>query len=121
MIIATPLNSICRKHLTQQYQTNALANQVVIVTGGSSGLGLETAKRLAAAGATVVLTSRTEAKGQEAVQKVKDYTKGGGEASNVYSLVLDLDDLSNVKQFAESYRALNLGDISVLINNAGGE
>mmetsp|Transcript_2510 Transcript_2510/g.5330 ORF Transcript_2510/g.5330 Transcript_2510/m.5330 type:complete len:462 (-) Transcript_2510:35-1420(-) len=98
----------------------SMLNQVVLVTGGSSGLGLETAKRLAAAGATVVLTSRTEAKGQTAVQDVKDYLIAKGmETSNVYNLLLDLDDLSNVKEFAESYKALQLGDISVQVNNAG--
>lgn len=98
----------------------SMVNQVVLVTGGSSGLGLETVKRLAAAGATVVLTSRTEAKGKKAVEDVETYliTKGMN-ANNVYSLILDLDDLSNVKQFAASYQALELGDISVQINNAG--
>lgn len=83
-------------------------------------MGLETAKRLAGAGATVVLTSRTGSKGQKAVDNVKYYLfEKGVDSSNVYSLPLDLDDLSNVKRFAESYKALELGDISVLVNNAG--
>lgn len=83
-------------------------------------MGLETAKRLAAAGATVVLTSRTGAKGFKAVEKVSEYLAGKGvDASKVYSLRLDLDDLSDVKQFAESFKALGLGNISVLVNNAG--
>jgi len=38
----------------------SMIDETVLITGGSSGLGLETAKRLAAVGATVVLTSRTE-------------------------------------------------------------
>eukprot|EP00579_Thalassiosira_antarctica_P024645 CAMPEP_0202011934 /NCGR_PEP_ID=MMETSP0905-20130828/21730_1 /ASSEMBLY_ACC=CAM_ASM_000554 /TAXON_ID=420261 /ORGANISM="Thalassiosira antarctica, Strain CCMP982" /LENGTH=418 /DNA_ID=CAMNT_0048570991 /DNA_START=9 /DNA_END=1262 /DNA_ORIENTATION=+ len=98
----------------------SLNNQVVVVTGGTTGMGLETAKRLAAAGATIVLTSRTEAKGNTAVEAVTDYLIGKGMGdSNVYNLLLDLDDLTNVKQFAASYNALQLGDISVLVNNAG--
>ncbi|KAL7554628.1 hypothetical protein ACHAWF_018130 [Thalassiosira exigua] len=98
----------------------SMSDRVVLVTGGTSGLGLETAKRLAASGATVVLTSRTEAKGEAAVASVKEYLTGKAiEASGVYSLVLDLDDLSNVKDFSDSYKQLQLGDISVLINNAG--
>ena len=98
----------------------SIDNQVVLITGGSSGLGLETAKRLAAAGATVVLTSRSEDKGQIAVESVKDYLIGKGvDTSNVYNLSLDLDSLENVKQFADSYKELELGDISVLVNNAG--
>ena len=95
-------------------------DQVVVITGGSSGLGLETAKRLGAAGATVVLTSRTDEKGNIAVENVKDYIIGKGvESSNVYSLVLDLDSLDNVKEFSKSYKSLELGEISILVNNAG--
>jgi len=99
----------------------SMIDQVVIVTGGSSGLGLETAKRLAAAGAAVVLTSRSEAKGTMAVEEVKNHlTSRGVDASKVYYLLLELDDLSSsVKQFATKYAALNLGDITVLVNNAG--
>ena len=91
-----------------------------MITGGSSGLGLESSKRLAAAGATVVLTSRTAAGGAEAADKVRSYLSDKGlDASGVYSLRLDLDDLSNVREFASSYVSLGLGDISVLLNNAG--
>ena len=97
-----------------------MTDETVIITGGSSGLGLETAKRLAAAGATVVLTSRTEDKGNIAVQSVKYYLIGKGvDTSKIYSLVLDLDSLDNVKQFSTAYKSLGLGDISILINNAG--
>jgi len=54
------------------------------------------------------------------VEAVTDYLIGKGMGdSNVYNLLLDLDDLTNVKQFAASYNALQLGDISVLVNNAG--
>ena len=40
--------------------SGSMTDEIVLITGGSSGLGLETAKRLGAAGATVVLTSRTQ-------------------------------------------------------------
>ncbi|EJK56947.1 hypothetical protein THAOC_23070, partial [Thalassiosira oceanica] len=94
--------------------------KVVVITGGSSGLGLESSKRLAAAGATVVLTSRTAAGCAEAADRVRDYLSNKGvDASDVYGLQLDLDDLSNVKEFAAKYEALGLGDVAVLLNNAG--
>ena len=97
-----------------------MTDETVLITGGSSGLGLETAKRLAAAGSTIVLTSRTEDKGNIAVQSVKYYLIGKGvDTSKIYSLVLDLDSLDNVKQFSTAYKSLGLGDISILINNAG--
>ncbi len=98
-------------------------DKVVFVTGGSSGLGLETVKRLAAAGATVVLTSRTEAKGRRAVEAANEYLVKKGRLptqAKVYNLVLDLDDLSDVMRIASRYESLKLDrDISVLINNAG--
>ncbi len=100
----------------------SLQDQVIVITGGTAGLGLESAKRLAAGGATVVLTSRTQPKGQVAVQAVQDYLKQldiGNE--NVYALPLDLDDLENVKTFPKRLGTSPVGDkqITVLMNNAG--
>jgi NAD(P)-dependent dehydrogenase (short-subunit alcohol dehydrogenase family) len=103
----------------------SLEGQVVLVTGGSTGLGLESAKRLSAAGATVVLTSRTLAKGEKAVESVNEYLNNRGISNSdtakvkVYSLVLDLDDLESVKTFPGSFKQLGLGSIDVLLNNAG--
>jgi len=98
----------------------SMVGKVVVITGGSSGLGLESSKRLAAAGATVVLTSRTGARAFAAARTVIEYLDGRGmDSSNVYSLKLDLDDLSNVREFGTAYGELGLGDISVLLNNAG--
>ena len=98
----------------------SLADKVVLITGGTAGLGLESAKRLATAGATIVLTSRTAAKGEKAVEAVQSYLSGKGvENAKIFSLVLDLDDLESTKAFPESYKKLGLGEISVLMNNAG--
>jgi NAD(P)-dependent dehydrogenase (short-subunit alcohol dehydrogenase family) len=100
---------------------DSLTGKVVVVTGGSTGLGLESAKRLAAGGATIVLTSRTAKKGESAVESVKEYLskKGLTDTPKIYNLVLDLDDLENVKAFPGAYKALGLGNINVLMNNAG--
>ena len=107
----------------KQTEMKKIDDKVVFVTGGSSGLGLETVKRLAAAGATVVLTSRTEAKGRRAVEAANEYLVKKGRLptrARVYNLVLDLDDLSDVMRILSRYEALKLDrDISVLINNAG--
>lgn len=101
--------------------SDSLTDQVILITGGSTGLGLESAKRLAAAGATIVLTSRTSSKGETAVQSVQDYLTGkkGMSEGKIYNLVLDLDDLSSVKAFPELFKTLSLGPIDVLLNNAG--
>jgi NAD(P)-dependent dehydrogenase (short-subunit alcohol dehydrogenase family) len=116
---AVALNQLNNRVLYEP-KPGSLNDQVVLITGASSGLGLESAKRLAAAGATVVLTSRSKSKGDKAVEDVKTYLANKGMFdAKVYSLVLDLDDLEQVKQFPESFKELGLGDISILMNNAG--
>lgn len=98
----------------------SLTDKVILITGGSTGLGLESAKRLAAAGATIVLTARSVAKGEKSVEAVQSYlTEKGVSGPKIFSLVLDLDDLESVKAFPASYEKLGLGNIDVLMNNAG--
>jgi NAD(P)-dependent dehydrogenase (short-subunit alcohol dehydrogenase family) len=115
------VNSNKNKLAPYEPNANSLTDQVILITGGSTGLGLESAKRLAAAGATIVLTSRTLSKGEAAVQSVQDYLTGtkGMPQGKIYNLVLDLDDLSSVKAFPELFKTLSLGSIDVLLNNAG--
>lgn len=101
--------------------STSLDGKVIIITGGSSGLGLESAKRLSKAGATIVLTSRNLSKGENAVEEIKRYLASSGVNTipKIYNLVLDLDDLDSVKSFPSSYTQLGLGKIDVLLNNAG--
>jgi len=101
---------------------HSLDDKVMIITGSTAGLGLESAKRLAAGGATVILTSRTLQKGQMAVQAVNDYLKQEGITNNkVYAVPLDLDDLGSVKSFPKRLAESPAGNskIDVLMNNAG--
>jgi len=117
---AIAINQINNNRVVYEPVVGSMNDDVVVITGGTSGLGLETAKRLSAAGASVVLTSRDSEKGKIAVDAVEEYLRSKRiDGGSVYSLVLDLDDLDNVKQFPEQFKALGLGDISVLINNAG--
>jgi len=84
-----------------------LAGRVAVVTGANSGLGLETARSLAAAGASVVMACRTVEKGSDAARSVP--------GDRVVS-ELDLASLSSVRAFASSFS----GDrVDLLINNAG--
>jgi len=106
--------------------SQSLNGKLIVITGGNTGLGLESGKRLAASGATIVLTSRSTAKGLRAVQSVKDYVleQTGTENNNIYTLPLDLCDLESVNNFPEllkntdAFKA-NGGNIDVLLNNAG--
>jgi len=99
----------------------SLSGQVHVITGASSGLGLESAKRLAAAGATVVMTTRTDAKGETAKSQVQSYLQERSITNrNVYALTLDMDDLADIKLFPERLsKELGSSKIDVLMNNAG--
>jgi NAD(P)-dependent dehydrogenase (short-subunit alcohol dehydrogenase family) len=82
------------------------AGRTFIVTGANSGVGLQTARALAGAGARVVLAVRDLAKGEAAAESI-----GGDHEVRR----LDLADLASVREFAHGWE----GDIDVLVNNAG--
>ena len=100
---------------------SSLSGKVMLITGGTSGLGLESAQRLSAAGATVVITARTQAKGERALGSIRQYLSDQSmdNPGKAYALELDLDDLESVRSFPQHYKALSLGPIDVLMNNAG--
>lgn len=84
----------------------------VIVTGATSGIGWETARVLAKAGADVVLAARDETKGQDAVRRIQDVVP----MARVSNSTLDLSSLESVRDFAS--REVNR-PLDILINNAG--
>ena len=91
-------------------QTGKLA----VVTGANSGIGLETARRLALAGADVVLAVRSVDKGKGAADDIRATAPD----STVSVSALDLASLASIEAFAASM----LGDgrpVDLLINNAG--
>lgn len=76
---------------------------------------------MAAAGATVVLTSRDAGKGRKAVDEVTTYLDANGvQGGKVMAANLDLCDLDNVKTFNNRLKEI-IGDkkVDVLMNNAG--
>lgn len=100
----------------------SLDGKIIVITGANSGLGLESAKRLAAAGGTIVLTARTDAKGRKAIIEVQEYlTDRLVQNTNIYAATLNLDDLDSVRSFPQRYSTLLGSDkkIDVLLNNAG--
>jgi NAD(P)-dependent dehydrogenase (short-subunit alcohol dehydrogenase family) len=88
-----------------------LAGRRAIVTGGSSGIGVETARALAAAGAEVTLAVRDPAAGERTAAEIRDSTGNGA----VRVGPLDLADLASVAAFAADFH----GPLHLLINNAG--
>ena len=86
----------------------------VLITGGSSGLGTETAFALASKGSHVIITARDMEKGREVVEEIKKSTKN--ELVELYKL--ELDSLKSVREFAE-YLKEKHDSLDILINNAG--
>lgn len=85
-----------------------LTGKIAIVTGGNTGIGLETTKTLAAAGATVIVPARD-------VEKAKKNLQG---VSNVEVEPMDLMDPASIDGFAFKFLASNR-PLHILINNAG--
>jgi NAD(P)-dependent dehydrogenase (short-subunit alcohol dehydrogenase family) len=87
-------------------------NKVVLITGGSSGIGLATAHKVAAAGATTILVARDPEKLAEARKAIE------AEGNSVVCYSADVSDTAQcadlVKQLVEEH-----GGVDILVNNAG--
>lgn len=94
-----------------------LTGRTAFVTGANSGLGLETSRELARAGARVVMTARSPEKGEAAVARVRRDVP----QAQVEPAVLDLADLSSVEAFAARATGSTFGEhgLDLLVNNAG--
>jgi NAD(P)-dependent dehydrogenase (short-subunit alcohol dehydrogenase family) len=88
-----------------------LAEQVMVITGASSGIGLVIARRAAERGACVVLAARNERDLQGAVQRIRDR---GGRAIHVAT---DVADIGQVRRLADAAVA-EFGRIDTWVNNA---
>jgi len=93
---------------------NASTNKIVVVTGGTSGIGKATAQAFAEAGAKVVLTGRREKEGAEVGAAIN---KNGGTAAFVRADVASDADVVKVIDFVLSSH----GRLDVAFNNAGVE
>jgi short-subunit dehydrogenase len=90
----------------------AVRNKVVVVTGASAGIGEVTARRLAAAGATVVLVARSA----PALEALRDEIVAAGGRADAQPG--DLSDLEDIDRLAAAILAEH-GGVDVLVNNAG--
>jgi len=98
-----------------------MAGKVAIVTGGTSGIGFETAKELVFAGAEVILTARSKAKGDEATERILSaYADEFPEATHVQvkAMVCDQSSLKSVRQFVAEFKKLKI-PLHLLVLNAG--
>ena len=96
------------------YAVPSQAGRLFVVTGANSGLGREAARRLAGAGARVVLAVRTPVKGEQAREAILgEFPKAAIEVRR-----LDLADLGSVREFADGLSADGT-PLDVLLSNAG--
>ncbi|HET6474148.1 MAG TPA: oxidoreductase [Pseudomonadales bacterium] len=91
-----------------------LGGKTAIVTGASSGIGIETVRALATAGARVVMPVRAREKGEEVAAEIRAST--GNKA--VWVATMDLADFDSVRAFADGY-AKSGAPLHILVNNAG--
>lgn len=89
-----------------------LSKSLALITGGASGIGLLTARILAAKGARVVLWDVNE----KALAAVEDESRAAG--LPLYGMVCDVSDREDVYRAARALKA-QWGEVDILINNAG--
>ena len=103
-----------RKNVWTAQDIPAQDGRMAIVTGSSSGIGLEAARQLARKGARVVIAVRNAAKGERAVAEIRTDVPD----ADVELMMLDLADLSSVRAFADEFLSSH-DRLDLLINNAG--
>ncbi|XP_037874094.1 retinol dehydrogenase 12 [Bombyx mori] len=102
-----PIKGVCKSKAK-------LNGKIALVTGGNSGIGLETARDLAARGATVIIASRNEDKALEAIEDIVNTTGN----DNIKYMNLDLAKFKNIRKFAENFNK-TYKRLDILVNNAG--
>ncbi len=88
--------------------------KTAIVTGANIGIGLETARALAAHGATVILACRNLKKANAAKTEIQQSAPN----TKLEVIQLDLADLASVRQFASNFSS-KFEHLNILVNNAG--
>ena len=94
--------------------THSMKGKVVVITGASRGIGLETTKDLLRQGATVIMGSRDANQAHKALESIQNNTH----KSHCVFMHLDLTDYDNINKFVEEVKN-KYGKIDILINNAG--
>ena len=92
----------------------SVAEQVILITGATDGLGKATARELARRGATVLLHGRDQARGDAVLREIRQAT----ENDRVRFYLADFSTLTQVRLLAEEVRA-GSDRLDLLINNAG--
>jgi NAD(P)-dependent dehydrogenase (short-subunit alcohol dehydrogenase family) len=93
--------------------------KTVVVTGATEGIGLVTAKEIAATGARTVLIGRNPEKTQARLLEVREYAKSKGQSGDAVEFALaDFSKQKSIRALGKELRE-RLSSIDVLVNNAG--
>ncbi|CAF3961626.1 unnamed protein product, partial [Rotaria sp. Silwood1] len=90
----------------------------ILVTGATSGIGIETARVLALAGAKVYLMGRSETKLQEVLDNINKELQEKSSTGSAQGVICDLNSLANIKEFAKKFTK-DQSPLNILILNAG--
>ncbi|KAI4457685.1 phosphatidylinositol-glycan biosynthesis class f protein-related [Holotrichia oblita] len=112
LLIAIFIKLVCKLTAGISTSDTCLVGKTVLVTGGNSGIGYQTALTLAGRGARVLIADKNEA--TESVRKIIEETGN----KNVSYINLDLASLASVRHFAKKINAEET-QLDILINNAG--
>lgn len=93
-----------------------LNDKQFLVTGSSSGIGIETVRALHATGATVFATARNKSKGQKVIEEIM--SSDTENKSPIHLIEMDNNSLDSVRKGAEEVKS-RTNKLNVLINNAG--
>jgi NAD(P)-dependent dehydrogenase (short-subunit alcohol dehydrogenase family) len=93
-----------------------LTEKVILITGCTSGIGLETARALHATGAHIFISARNLTKAADAVRELQ--VGGSDDHGKLDILKLDLNSLRSVRECAGAFLAKSK-QLNILINNAG--
>jgi len=91
-----------------------LKDKIVLITGATSGIGIETAIGLAMLGATIIFTSRDILKGEKIKKELITITNN----KNINVLKCDLASFESIRNFCKEFKS-KYENLHVLINNAG--
>ncbi|KAL7917844.1 hypothetical protein ACQKWADRAFT_331577 [Trichoderma austrokoningii] len=101
--------------IRDQSLDDQLRGKVILVTGGTSGIGFETVRALHATGADVYFTGRDVEKGKKAEAELRYDNKPG----RLEYMEMGLDSLKSVREFAADFLNRTEGKLNLLICNAG--
>jgi len=101
--------------ITDEKLENKLVGKVMLVTGASSGLGIETVRALHATGADIYMQVREASKGEAVRSQILSSSPGSGKLEIIS---MDLSSFESIRAGAENFLKKHQ-KIDVLVNNAG--